>query len=103
MKWSSSASTKDNNVAILVTPLTPLNGLNPFPRNANLKRPWKRCFLVFYFFEKLLEKEKMLVISIFSISLNVFDSIEEKLCHQSCNEIVICKCFRFGQGQNSVI
>ena len=42
-------------------------------------------------------KEKMLVTSIFSFTHNVFYPVKYRFCRLSRHEIVICKCFQFGQ------
>ena len=71
---------------------------NPFPN-----KPW---FLHVYgtsLLKTLWEKEKMLVTSIFSFSNSVFYSIKE-INHQLSNtEFTVCKCFQFGNVQNSVV
>ena len=48
-------------------------------------------------FENIVEKEKMLVTSIFSLSLNVSYPIKDNLHHLSVNQIVVPKCLQFGQ------
>ena len=51
----------------------------------------------------LLEKEKMLISSIFSFSNNVFQPLKERNHHFRNIKFVICKCFQSGQGQNFVV
>ena len=54
-------------------------------------------------FETIVEKEKMLLISIFSFSHNVFYRITDRNYHFRNNKYVICKYFQFVQINNFVI
>ena len=72
--------------------------INPFPN-----KPW---FLHVYgtsLLKTLWEKEKMLVTSIFSFSHSVSNSIKEINNHFTSIQFVVCKCFKFGHVQNSVV
>ena len=49
-------------------------------------------------YESMLAKGVMLLTSIFSFSGNVVYGIQEELHYLNHTDIVVCKCFEFGQG-----
>ena len=69
-----------------------------FTTKSQFKQPKKRSLL-----KTLWEKEKMLVTSIFSFSLNVFYPIKDRNKHLSYIYFVIWKCFQFVHIQNFVV
>ena len=75
----------------------------------NCQKPNVACLLTLYhkiptsynpekeiFYENIVEKEKMLVTSIFSFSRKVFYPSQKKIQFLRYIYFVICKCFQFG-------
>ena len=89
---------KDVLRSLKMAPVSSEKGLfiiNPFPDN-----PWFLRPLGIGLMKILWEKEKMLVISIFSFSHNVFFLIWDWNCYL---RFVVGKCFQFGQGPNFAV
>ena len=89
-QWTSN-SLQDDKILVF-------SNFNPFPN-----KPWFLRVYGISLLKTLWEKEKKLVTSIFSFSHGVFYSIKEINHHLSNTEFVVCKCFQFGNVQNSVV
>ena len=68
--------------------------VNSLPHSLNLERPWERNLL-----KTLWEKEKIMVISIFSFSHDVFNPIMDRNYYFSNIKFVICKCFHLAKSK----
>ena len=71
---------------------------NPFPHNDTFWRPWETSFS-----KTLWEKEKLLVMSNFSLSHSVFYPFEYLSVIFVKFEIVVCKLFQFWKSLKFVV